>query len=64
MIQISKEDIKKWPVIKQIITLLQSITFDTLQGISLYDLIKHYFIGLIKDAFKLKSILENMLSVV
>ena len=47
MIQISKEDIKNLPIIKQVLAFLRSITFETLQGISLYDLIKHYFIGLL-----------------
>ncbi|WP_374539796.1 YihY/virulence factor BrkB family protein [Flavobacterium sp.] len=55
MIQISKEDIKNLPIIKQVLAFLRSITFETLQGISLYDLIKHYFIGLIKDAFTYRA---------
>lgn len=55
MIQISKEEIKNLPIIKQVLAFLKSITFESLQGISLYDLIKHYFIGLIKDAFTYRA---------
>lgn len=55
MIQLTKEDIKNFPVIKQTIALLKRITFESLQGISLYDLIKHYLLGLIKDAFTYRA---------
>ena len=44
---INKETIKKLPVIKQLIALLQQIQFPSLQGSSLYDIMKLYLSGII-----------------
>ena len=44
---INKETIKKLPVIKQIILVLQQIQFPSLQNTSLYDIIKLYVSGIL-----------------
>lgn len=55
MFNITRNQVKNLPLIKQTIATLQSITFDSLQGVSLYVLIKHYFIGIIKGAFTYRA---------
>ena len=42
-----KESIKNAPIIKQIIVLLKRIQFPSLQGSSLYDIIKLYLSGIV-----------------
>jgi membrane protein len=42
--------IKQFPGVKQIIAIMQKIKFETLQGISFYDIVKLYFIGILKGA--------------
>lgn len=43
-----KQRIKKLPLIKQVIALLEHITLPWLQGISLYELIKFYTLGILQ----------------
>ena len=45
--KINKESIKSKPIVKHIILLLQQIHFPSLKGISLYDIIKLYLLGVI-----------------
>ena len=45
--KLNKQTIKNLPVIKQLIVVLQQIEFPSLQGSSLYDIIKLYVSGLI-----------------
>ena len=55
MFKITRDQIKKIPLVKPAIALLQNITFETLQGVSLYELIKHYFIGIVRGAFTYRA---------
>lgn len=55
MFKITRDQIKNLPLIKQSIAMLKSITFDSLQGVSLYELTKHYFIGIVKGAFTYRA---------
>lgn len=55
MFKITRDQIKKIPLVKPTIALLQNITFETLQGVSLYELIKHYFIGIVRGAFTYRA---------
>ena len=55
MFKIIRDQIKKIPLVKPAIALLQNITFETLQGVSLYELIKHYFIGIVRGAFTYRA---------
>jgi membrane protein len=47
MMKFNKESIKNAPIIKQFIILLQRIQFPSLQGSSLYDIIKLYLSGIV-----------------
>jgi membrane protein len=47
---ITKERIKRLPIVKSLISFLKSITFDLFNGLSLYDLVKLYFVGVFKGA--------------
>jgi membrane protein len=55
MFKITRDQIKKIPLVKPTIALLQNITFETLQGVSLYELVKHYFIGIVRGAFTYRA---------
>lgn len=52
---ITKNSLKTFPFIKQLIFVLKGITFDSLQGMSLYELIKHYVLGIVKGAFSYRA---------
>lgn len=52
---ITKNSLKTLPFIKQLIFVLKGITFDSLQGMSLYELIKHYVLGIVKGAFSYRA---------
>ncbi len=55
MFKITRDQIKKIPLVQPTIALLQNITFETLHGVSLYELIKHYFIGIVRGAFSYRA---------
>jgi membrane protein len=51
----SKNRIMKLPVIKQVVSLLQKIKLPWLYGLSLYDLLDIYFIGIIEGAISYRA---------
>ncbi|WP_395048096.1 YihY/virulence factor BrkB family protein [Flavobacterium sp.] len=55
MSQTTEEILKKTPVIKQFIVILQNIKLPWLQGISLYDLLHFYISGIIQGALSYRA---------
>lgn len=47
--------LNKIPIVKQLVGLTKKITFSNLKGLSLYDIIELYFLGLIKGAFSYRA---------
>ncbi len=47
--------LKKIPVVKQLVLLLQKIKLPWLHGLSFYDLLEHYFIGIFKGALSYRA---------
>ncbi|BCY29516.1 YihY/virulence factor BrkB family protein [Flavobacterium okayamense] len=43
--------LNKIPIIKQLVVLAKKITFESLQGLSFYDIIEMYILGILKGAF-------------
>ncbi len=50
-----EEKLRKWPVSKQCIGLCESIILPGFQGLSLYILLKTYFIGIVKGTFSSRA---------
>lgn len=47
--------LNKIPVIKQLVTLTKKISFSSLEGLSLYDIIELYLLGILKGAFSYRA---------
>ena len=45
----------KFPIIKQLVFLLQKIKLPWLDGLSLFDLLDHYFVGIIEGALSYRA---------
>ncbi len=43
--------LNKIPIIKQLVSVAKKITFESLQGLSFYDIIEMYILGILKGAF-------------
>lgn len=43
--------LNKIPIIKQLVSIAKKITFESLQGLSFYDIIEMYILGILKGAF-------------
>jgi membrane protein len=55
MSEIIEKKLNKIPVVKHLVTLTKGITVSSLQGLSLYDLLEIYVIGIFKGAFSYRA---------
>ena len=47
--------LKKIPVVKQLVFLTKKVTLSSLQGLSLYDILELYVLGIFKGAFSYRA---------
>lgn len=55
MSELIEEKLNKIPVVKQLVLIAKKITLKSLEGLSLYDILEMYVMGILKGAFSYRA---------